>query len=639
MPQQSQLPEVLLITRNLPPLLGGMERLNLHLARELTAGYRLKVIGPTGCRAFLPLGTVVFEIPAKPLPLFLLWTFAAAWRAGATRPKFVIAGSGLTAPMANVAARRGNAVTIAYVHGLDLVARHPIYRLGWIPSLRKLRHVFANSVSTADIAARLGVAGRHISVLHPGVSMPEENPDSRAAFRGRHGLGCAKVLLSVGRMTPRKGLLEFLRNSFPEIVSRHPDATLVVVGNEAPDALRGQGRGMAVQLMQEAARLGLQDRIRILGVLDDAGLGEAFAAADAHIFPVCAMADDVEGFGMVAIEAAAHGLPTVAFAVGGVPDAVRPGESGWLVAPGDYAGFADCVCDLLNVDVATMQMSARAFADGFRWERFGERLRSALAQIDNGRAKTSGRGGHAVLDLQSRATKARKIEALLGLQGRSNALRMLEIGTGSGGIAHYFANHPTLNIEVDAIDVVDTRQINEGYRFTKVDGPSLPFPDGIFDIVITNHVIEHVGDERAQRDHLTEVRRVLAPHGVAYLAVPNRWMLVEPHFGLAFLSWLPRRLRTPYLRWRRGIAEYDCEPLSLAKAEGLFRDAGLAFENLTVPALRKTLDLEGQRRSLSHWLARRLPDRLALPLVGLIPTLIFRLWRDEGCVRVGVGTQ
>src|SRR3546814_9833619 len=69
----------------------------------------------------------------------------------------------------------------------------------------------------------------------------------------------------------------------------------------------------------------------------------------------------------------------------------------------------------------------------------------------------------------------------------------------------------------------------------------LPFADDSFDVVLSNHVIEHVGEQPEQLAHLSELRRVLTPGGIGYLAVPNRWMLVEPHYRLAFLSWWPHR--------------------------------------------------------------------------------------------------
>ena len=150
--------------------------------------------------------------------------------------------------------------------------------------------------------------------------------------------------------------------------------------------------------------------------------------------------------------------------------------------------------------------------------------------------ETQKREPHAVLDLPSHCLKAMKIQRLLDLSVQSQPMKFLEVGTGSGGIAHYFATHPTLQCQVFAVDVIDQRLLRDGYAFHQVEGISLPFDDGQFDVVITNHVLEHVGSLDDQRHHLYEIYRVMKPRGVGYLAVPNRWMLVEPHYRLPFLS-------------------------------------------------------------------------------------------------------
>ena len=82
---------------------------------------------------------------------------------------------------------------------------------------------------------------------------------------------------------------------------------------------------------------------------------------------------------MVAIEAAAHGLPTVAFATGGIVDALDEGQSGWLVPPGDYASLSDAVLQVLAADDGASRAGAQHFASGFAWPVFGEKLRAALA--------------------------------------------------------------------------------------------------------------------------------------------------------------------------------------------------------------------------------------------------------------------
>jgi ubiquinone/menaquinone biosynthesis C-methylase UbiE len=234
---------------------------------------------------------------------------------------------------------------------------------------------------------------------------------------------------------------------------------------------------------------------------------------------------------------------------------------------------------------------------------------------------------HAALDLAGRLPKARKIEHFLALpQEAGKPLRLLEIGTGSGAIAHYFSRHANPACEVTAVDVVDQRQQTAGYDFHLVSGVELPFADGSFDAVISNHVLEHVGNRVEQLKHLREIRRVLAPHGVAYLASPNRWQVVEPHYRLAFLSWLPHALRSRYLALAGKGRFYDCEPLEKGELEQLLREAGLAYRDICVPAFRYLLSEERQR-SLSARVAGKLPDALLGSVAGMCPTHIYLLQR------------
>ena len=231
---------------------------------------------------------------------------------------------------------------------------------------------------------------------------------------------------------------------------------------------------------------------------------------------------------------------------------------------------------------------------------------------------------HAGLDLPSRRLKALKIERLLDLSTRPQPISLLEIGTGSGGIAHYFAHHESLQCKVTAVDVLDQRLLHEGFDFLQVSDTTLPFADDRFDVVLSNHVIEHVGNALAQRHHLDEIRRVLRPDGIAYLAVPNRWMLVEPHYRLAFLSWLPPSWRSPYLRMMRRGEIYDCNPPRPSTLERMLADSHFAFENLFTRALREFLAIEGHKGMLAS-VAAALPDALLDRLAPFNPTLIYRL--------------
>jgi len=243
---------------------------------------------------------------------------------------------------------------------------------------------------------------------------------------------------------------------------------------------------------------------------------------------------------------------------------------------------------------------------------------------------------HASLVSEGRWPKAEKIRRLLSLDdwSRERPPRVLEIGTGSGAIAHYLAVRSGLGCDVDAVDVVDQRQIRDGYRFTQVDSVVLPFDDAQFDIVISNHVLEHVGAQDQQRHHLREIARVLTPEGRAYLASPNRWQVVEPHFNVAFLSWLPQALRTPYLKMRGKGEFYDCEPLRMGELERLLAGEDLHFRNACVPALRVMLDLENQPSLPLRWVGK-LPDRILEWMKPVCPTHVYLLRKKSPAERNG----
>lgn len=241
----------------------------------------------------------------------------------------------------------------------------------------------------------------------------------------------------------------------------------------------------------------------------------------------------------------------------------------------------------------------------------------------NGRDRA--RKPHVISDRASRILKAQKIISIIGLCNFLGCRRILEIGCGSGLIAATLASAGASDLLVDAVDVVDNRVEKEGYRFTLVHDTPLPFGDGAFDVVITNHVIEHVGDEALQLSHLAEVKRVTAYNGLIYFAVPNKWQLVEPHYRLPLLSWLPRSASDCYLRLTRRAAYYDCYPRSRRHFIRLFKATGLAYTDRTTAALRQTLALEHPGHAVTKIVNTACPDWLLELGKPIVPTLIFLL--------------
>lgn len=132
-----------------------------------------------------------------------------------------------------------------------------------------------------------------------------------------------------------------------------------------------------------------------------------------------------------------------------------------------------------------------------------------------------------------RRNKAMKIVQILQENTeRQKRPSLLDIGTGNGEIASYLSRY----YDVVSVDVVDQRDIRNGFTFVQLKGEKLPFADKSFDVVVSNHVIEHVANADL---HLSEIRRVLKDEGIVYLATPNRFWPWEAHNKIFLLHYLP----------------------------------------------------------------------------------------------------
>jgi SAM-dependent methyltransferase len=174
---------------------------------------------------------------------------------------------------------------------------------------------------------------------------------------------------------------------------------------------------------------------------------------------------------------------------------------------------------------------------------------------------------------------------------------------------------------VCSVDVRDERVTRDGYDFAVVGDTRLPFADRAFDIVVSNHVFEHVGDRREQLRHLEEIARVLRIDGTVYFAVPNRRGLIEPHYRLPLLSWLPRRVADAFVRATHKGEQYEVVLPTRKTVLHLAEAAGLRAEECSIEAMRVLASVEDPSlpvRILA--LAPRSFLRLGLPLV---PTMVF----------------
>jgi phosphatidyl-myo-inositol dimannoside synthase len=342
--------EILVVTWNYPPRRGGMEQLLASLCDGLSKHHRVRVITTHAGR--LPAGERgnVYRADSPGLITFFLFALrqGSALLRENSNIRIVFGGSVLMTPIALILARWFGRKSVIQAHGLDLIYRHTLYQLLVVNCLRYVDRVIANSNHTASLARRKGVTGNRLSVIPPGVDWQRLQFDGDAeSLKKARGLDGKKIILFVGRLAPRKGVKEFIEGSLLHIVKQLPEACFVIVGENPTESLTHRDDVVGA-VRQVIDKLKLSDFVHWLGGVSDDELTKVYAMSDVLVLPVLSMDSDVEGFGMVSLEAAAAGKPVVATMAGGVPDGVVGGESGILVQVGDYQGMTTAIVTLLK---------------------------------------------------------------------------------------------------------------------------------------------------------------------------------------------------------------------------------------------------------------------------------------------------
>lgn len=373
--------KILMVSRNFPPLVGGMERLNFHIYKSLDKNFDVDVAGPNGSSKFFKCKNLV-EFPFFPLWKYVFFSLVKTTFFSVNKKyDIVFCGSGSAILAGYFSAKITSAKLICYLHGLDVIADSKIYKMFFLPLIKKSDLLFVNSEYTKQLAITAGIDDCKLKVLHPGVDLPsvEAGVAERKMFREQYGLAEKQVLLIVGRLTKRKGVVEFIENVMPGLVSQFPHIVCVVIGGEPSGALSIK-HDVVGKLQEIMMQLDLSNNVMLLGQIEDSLLTSAYFAADLMVFPVLDLPGDVEGFGMVAVESAAHSLPTVAFSVGGVSDAVCSGESGWLIPAGDYDLMGQKIGSFLAEECGRddLRVRSRLFSEKFSWNKFEQKLMSSL---------------------------------------------------------------------------------------------------------------------------------------------------------------------------------------------------------------------------------------------------------------------
>lgn len=378
---------ILVLTWNFPPRVGGIE----HVAERVCSGLRarshvLRILTSRGpADADTPADPAdVLRSPLGGLAGYTLWSCAAAvvaaWR---FRPEAVLVTSLASMPAAWVLSLFTRLPLHLVVYGSDLLVEGRLYRALSRGLLRRCRRIVAISDHTRSLAIGAGAPAERVVVIPPGFEPRRADAAAvqAARERWRRDLAGRRVLLTVGRLVRRKGVLELVERVMPAVVARHPHALLLAVGEDAGASLIHRGEPMSDRIRAAVEARQLQGHVRLLGRLNDADLAGLTACADVFVLRCLDLPRDIEGFGIVFLEAAVEGVPSVATRVGGIPDAVADGETGLLVGAGDDGAFAEAVCRLLSDEPLRGRFGRKArdrALEQFAWPVIVERYERAL---------------------------------------------------------------------------------------------------------------------------------------------------------------------------------------------------------------------------------------------------------------------
>lgn len=326
--------KVLFVTRKYPPQKGGMENYSYNLIKYFPDKKK----------------TIILNKPQ----IHLIWFFPYALiRSLLVAPNVDIihVGDAALSLSAYLLKNLTKKPVIITLYGLDLTYRNQMYQ--WYLSMfLKADSFICISRYTEEIAKKRGLT--NTIVIPPGIAI-EEKKGALPAMQ----LPNRPILLSVGRLTKRKGIAWFIQNVMPYIKG---NPLLIIAGN-------GSERETLEQIIKKK---NLENKVLLLGKVDNATRDSLYKKASIFIAPNIPIKGDVEGFGIVLLEAAAYGLPVVAADLEGLKDAIINNKNGYLIKSKDAKSFIEKIDYLLShaKEAGTFGKEAKEYTqNNYHWSK------------------------------------------------------------------------------------------------------------------------------------------------------------------------------------------------------------------------------------------------------------------------------
>jgi phosphatidylinositol alpha-1,6-mannosyltransferase len=375
--RRTPIPRTLVVTNDFPPRVGGVQQYVWNVVSNLPMK-RIAVLAPSwpGWR----------EHDAEAMFPVHRWPASFQWPTEDLRRRIsslirehdadvVLFGHGCPLPLLGPALARRGTPYVVLTHGAEVwLARTPAVAASMRVAFGRAAAVTAVSQWTAQALQRVAPPNRPIAVLYPGVDAERFSPAvDGSPLRERLGLTNARVVVCVSRLVPRKGQ-DVLIAAMSLIRPLVPEAVLLIVGD-----------GPYRRRLRAAAAEAPEGSVVFTGEVDPRDLAGYYAAGDVFAMPCRSRWGglEVEGFGIVFLEAAATGKPAVAGRSGGAGEAIVDGVSGVLVEGREPKAVALAIAGLLRDPGATARMGAAGRArieEGFTWPKRAQQLAGILRE-------------------------------------------------------------------------------------------------------------------------------------------------------------------------------------------------------------------------------------------------------------------
>ncbi|KQS31016.1 glycosyltransferase family 4 protein [Dyadobacter sp. Leaf189] len=375
--------EILFVSHKYPPAVGGMEKQSYELI--------------TGMERYCKVHKIVFDGNESIIRFFILLKKRII-ETCAKNPgiKLIHFNDGLLAAFCVRHEGYTHLKRTATLHGLDVVFPSAIYHKNILPRFNRFDKLIAVSNATAKAAVSLGIHAEKLVVIPNGVDTQIPHSRTEVTISGllaEHGINYRgqRILVALGRPVKRKGMSWFIKNVVPRLQG---EFLLLLIGAYQPEPTtpekllsflpKSVSRKITLflgfptdnaPLREVLSNPALNARVKHLGKLPTGHVQAILAASAAFIMPNIKVEGDMEGFGLVCLEAAIAGAPVFAADIDGIPDAIQDGKNGYLLPSGNAAAWAERLNEVIQSGPAKPNQEAfRLYTEAnFSWDRMVRR--------------------------------------------------------------------------------------------------------------------------------------------------------------------------------------------------------------------------------------------------------------------------